>query len=66
MKINTHKIQKELARRNWSYTDLGKAMGKTRQYVSLKLKHPGSSHLSTVKEFAEALDLEEKDILIGD
>ncbi|MGM0377545.1 MAG: helix-turn-helix domain-containing protein [Bacteroidota bacterium] len=63
MKLNTEKIKKEMNRLGWTQTYLANKMGVKRQYVQYMLKSGTNPTIKTIKRFAEALDIEPKDLI---
>ena len=64
MKINAKKIKTEMKRLGWNYERLAKEMGVVRTYIYAYLDNKHSNPtLKTIQKFADALDLDGKDLL---
>lgn len=63
LKMNLTKIKAEMERVGINQGDLARAMGMSRQAISQKLLSERAT-LKTVEQFAKALNLPEKDLLI--
>ncbi len=63
IKIDKVKVLKILAKRRWTYTDLSKKMGATKQVISSHLMGRKNIRLTTLYRFADALDIEAIELL---
>jgi DNA-binding Xre family transcriptional regulator len=67
LKLNIIFINKKLDEKGWTYTDLAHKMGVTPAWVSLLIKRAvegNGLNLATLATLAEALECEQKDLLI--
>lgn len=65
MQINTEKIKIEMIRLGWNQQDLADKLNITRQAVSYFLKQYRSPSLAIITRYAEALDINPKDLIIN-
>ena len=64
MEINTDKIDQKIARLRWTYSDLAREIGCTKQWVYWKLTYDqAGTTFKTVEKFARALDAAPKDLI---
>lgn len=63
IRIDKIKVLKLLAKRRWTYADLANEMGLTRQLVSLHLMGRRNIRLTTLYQFADALQVEAIELL---
>ncbi len=63
MIIDKTKVIKELAKKRWTYSDLAKKMGLTKQAISLHLMGRQDIRLTTLYQFSDALDIEASELL---
>jgi DNA-binding Xre family transcriptional regulator len=65
MKLNIEKIEKEMKKNNWNYSQLAAKMGFHRQRLSLVLgKKYKWTNLRTIEKFALVFELDPKDLIV--
>lgn len=62
MRLNKHKIDRELRRLNWDYTRFAKEGGMSKQLLNYYLHAPPT--IKTVERLGDILNLDPKDLLI--
>ncbi len=64
MKINVEKIKKIMAKKGIDSTELAHIMGKKESWIYAILSGKYGRSFSTVENFAEALKVEDKDLIV--
>jgi len=64
MKLNLDKIRRELDRLQWTYSNLAVHSAMERQFVSEIMAGKAGRTFRTVERLAEALNVDEKDLVI--
>ncbi len=64
MKIDKEKVMNVLVRKRWTFSDLAKNMGMTKQLVSLRISGRQVIRLKTLYAFADILGVKPEDIII--
>lgn len=64
--VDRHKVILEMARKEWSYSDLAEVMGCARQCVNELLMRNGACTIKTLGKLSKALGVDPEDIIVWD
>ena len=63
MKLNVKKIKLEMERAGWGQSELGRHMGRSRQWIWWALNASGNHTFAIVEEFAKVFQVDPKDLI---